>query len=53
MNDDAGRTSPSEPWTKADILLLAGKAAFFLLGYAVIGAFQLGWRWRMLRTRFL
>jgi hypothetical protein len=52
MEAEGGRTSPLEPWTRAEIWSLIGKAAFWLVLYAVTGAVQQAWRWRVLRARY-
>jgi hypothetical protein len=52
MEDEAARTSPLEPWTRTEIWWLVARAAFWLVGFAVMGALQQAWRWRVLRTRY-
>jgi hypothetical protein len=51
VEDEAGRMSPSEPWTRAEVWWLVARVAFWLVGFAVMGAFQWAFRWKMLRAR--
>jgi hypothetical protein len=52
MEHEVGRPSSPEPWTTADIWWLVARAAFWLVGFAVMGALRQAWRWRVLRARY-
>jgi hypothetical protein len=51
VEEKVGRTSPSEPWTRAEVWWLVARVAFLLVGFVVMGAFEQAFRWRMLRAR--
>jgi hypothetical protein len=52
MQTAPGRESPSGPWTRTEVWMLVGKAAFWLGVVGLFGALHLRYLTRRLRARY-